>query len=255
MSLKPNTTVPLWRALLYNIAVAAWTAIIGLAYAPGAIFSKRVADAITPPWTAGTLFLAKHICGQTYEIRGEENIIFQHMIIASKHQSALEIIVLLNKFPAARFIIKKELLWIPIFGQYLWRMGMVPVKRQKRGKVLDAMVTAARTLAHQRRPIIIFPEGTRTKAGEETKKYAPGMGVIYDQLKMPILPLAVNTGYYWPKKRTEKKAGTAVLEFLPVIPAGLPLRESLTRVRDAIETASTRLYEEAKATPTQKENT
>lgn len=244
MALTPYSRVPLWRSYTFNIALALWTAIIGSIYAPRAILSSHGAGKVNPPFTKGALWLAEKICGQTYELRGQENIIMQHMMIAAKHQSAFEIIVLLHHFPDGRFILKKELLWIPIFGQYLWRMGMVPIKRSKRSKLLDDIVRAAKVLAHQRRPIIIFPEGTRVKAGE-TGKYQPGVGVIYDQLKLPILPVAVNTGIYWPKKRTEKRAGKAVIEFLPVIEPGLGLRDCMEQLKSEVENASARLYKEA----------
>lgn len=246
MPLKSNTPVPLWRAIAYNIAIAGWTAIIGLALAPGAIFSRRIADKITLPWTVGALWLAKHICGQTYEIRGQEYIIYQNFLMVSKHQSAFEIIVLLNQFPNARFVIKQELLWIPIFGQYLWRIGMVPIKRENTGKVMEEMMQKARRcVISERRPLIIFPEGTRTKAGEPKAKYQPGYAVMYDQFKLPILPVAMNTGVYWPKKRTQKIAGTAVIEFLPVIDPGLSMRGCLKQVKEPIETKSMALYNEA----------
>lgn len=252
MYLKPNMPVPLWRSLVYNVAIAAWTVLIGLAWAPGSILSKRIADSITPPWTTGALWLAKHICGQTYELRGQEHIMFQHVIIGCKHQSAFEIIVLLHEFPRARFIIKQELLWVPVFGQYLWRIGMVPIKRNKGAKIMDAMTIAARQIINERRPLIVFPEGTRTKAGEPGK-YQPGIALLYDQFKLPILPVATNTGVFWPKKRTEKMSGTAVLEFLPIIKPGLPLRGCLNQLKESVETASEALYTEATETPNAEE--
>ena len=244
MALKPNTPVPLWRCIVYNVAIAGWTVIIGGALFPGAIFSKRIADKVTPPWTAGALWLAKHICGQEYEFRGEENIMYQHMIIASKHQSAFEIIVLLNQFPRARFVIKRELIWVPVFGWYLWRIGMVPIKRHKSGKLMDAVIEGSRRILHQRRPLIIFPEGTRTEAGQ-IGKHQPGAALVYDHFKLPIMPVAVNTGYYWPKKRTVKMAGTSVIEFLPTIQPGLSFRQCLKQLKNSVEDASQALYEEA----------
>ena len=245
MSLKSNTPVPFWRCLAYNIAIAIWTVLSGGVLAPMAVFSKRWADKITPLWTTGALWLAKHICGQTFEIRGQEHIMYQEFIMVCKHQSAFEIIILLNQFPTARFVIKKELLWLPVFGQYLWRIGMVPIDRGDTGNVMEKMMDKARRLViNQRRPLIIFPEGTRAPAGEKTK-YQPGYAVMYDQFKLPISPVAINTGVYWPKSRWKKTAGCSVIEFLPVIEPGLSMRQCLKQVKTSIETKSAELYEEA----------
>lgn len=217
---------------------------MGLLWAPGSIFSKRIAGSIVTPWTTGALFLAKHICKQTFEIRGEQYLIFQNMLIASKHQSAFEIIVLFNIFPHARFILKRELLFLPIFGQYLWRMGMVHIKRNKRSGAMAEMLEGCREVLCNGHPLIIFPEGTRMPAGT-SGKYMPGVALLYDQLKLPVLPVAVNTGVFWPKNRWKKFAGKAVVEFLPVIPAGEGIRPFLRQLEHAIESKSQALCIEA----------
>lgn len=236
--------LPFWRVLCFNVALACWTTFIGLAFAPGSLFSSRIAGMIVTPWTTGALFLAKHICKQTFEIRGVENLIFQNMLIASKHQSAFEIIALFNIFPHARFILKRELLFLPIFGQYLWRMGMVHINRNKRAGAMEEMLYGCRRALCNGHPLIIFPEGTRMKAGT-SGKYMPGVAVLYDQLKLPVLPVAVNTGVYWPKSRWKKYEGNAVIEFLPVIPAGEGVRPFLRQIEQSIESHSQALYFEA----------
>lgn len=244
MTIHPLIPLPFWRVLSFNLALACWTALIGLAWAPGSVFSRRIAGSIVKPWTDGVLFLARVICHQYVEIRGQRHVIFQNMLIASKHQSAFEIVVLFNMFPHARFILKRELLFLPIFGQYLWRMGMVHIRRQKRAGAMEEMLDGCRKALRCGHPLIIFPEGTRMPAGA-TGKYMPGIGVMYDQLKLPVLPVAVNTGVYWPKTRWRKYAGRAVIEFLPVIPPGESIRPFLRKLEHAIEPASRALYTEA----------
>jgi 1-acyl-sn-glycerol-3-phosphate acyltransferase len=238
------TNLPFWRVLSFNLALACWTTLIGLAFAPASVFSRRMAGGIVKPWTSGALWLAKHICQQTFEVRGTEHILFQNMVIASKHQSAFEIIILFNMFPNARFILKRELLFIPIFGQYLWRMGMVHIRRSKRASAMDEMLQGCRTALRRGHPLIIFPEGTRMPAGV-SGKYMPGVALLYDQLKLPVLPVAVNTGVFWPKNRWKKNAGKAVIEFLPVIPAGEGIRPFLRQLEQCVETQSKALYIEA----------
>lgn len=238
------TYVPLWRTVLFNLALALWTGVLGLLWFPASLASQRLCILVARPWTTVALALAKYICGIDYTLRGERNIQLTRILIASKHQSALEIIVLLHLFPNAVFIIKRELIFIPVFGQYLWRMGYVHINRKRGAASFENMVEQSRAAAHTGRPIIIFPEGTRTPAGAKGR-YLPGAAMLYDELKLPVLPVAINCGVYWPKNRLKKRPGTAIIEFLPKIAAGLPLREFLRTLEKTVETASNALYQEA----------
>ncbi len=229
------------RAVLFNIALAIWTVFIALLYIP-TLISSRASRRVGRPWAKGTLLLARLICGIDYRILGENNIQHGPVIYASKHQSALEITILMSMFPAPAFVLKKALLYIPFFGTYLWRMQMIAIDRKAGASALKQMMGECIRAVRELRPIAIFPEGTRISAGEKGQ-YHPGVAAIYQQLKIPVVPVAVNTGLFWPRNRWHKKPGTAIIEFLPQIPPGLPARAFLRTLEESIETASRRLYE------------
>lgn len=185
---------------------------------------------------------AKVLVGLRSEIRGE--VPQDEVLIAAKHQSFFDIIMIVSVVPRPKFIMKRELLWAPILGWYAKKIGCVPVNRGKRSQAMAQMVAdvkAGRELPGQ---LIIYPQGTRVAAGA-AKPYKVGVGVLYSELGQDCVPAATNVGVFWPRHGLLRKPGLAVVEFLPRIPAGRSVAEFMAGIEPLIEDASNRLMAEA----------
>jgi 1-acyl-sn-glycerol-3-phosphate acyltransferase len=183
------------------------------------------------------------VAGIRVEMRGLEKIPPGALLVASKHQSVWETFALIPLFDEAAFIYKRELIWIPVFGWYLWKSDQVPVDRKARGGAMAGMIEAARQELGRGRQIVIFPEGTRTAPGAPPA-YKSGLANLYVALGVPCLPIALNSGVFWPRRRFLRYPGTIVLEVLDPIPPGLDRAAFSARVQAAIETATARLIDE-----------
>lgn len=236
------------RSALFQVAYHLWLVGIGIALLPAFLLPWRTLYAGGRLWVHGILFLLKHLCGLTWEVRGREHLPADGAIlIASKHQSAWDTLIfpLLVRDPA--YVLKRELLLLPFFGWIMWRLRMVAVDRKGGASALRRMLAAARRIvAGQRRPLVIYPEGTRTAPGEH-RPYHPGVAALYGELAVPVVPVALNSGLYWPRQSFLRRPGRIVLEFLEPIPPGLPRRQFLAELEARIEPASRRLLEEGLA--------
>jgi 1-acyl-sn-glycerol-3-phosphate acyltransferase len=203
----------------------------------------------------GTIWVAKswgrisvvllRVAGIKFELRGAEKIPAGALIVASKHQSAWETFALLPLFDNPVFILKRELEWIPFFGWLLIKGRMVPVNRRAGSQALVEMTERARIELGRVRQLIIFPEGTRRPAGAEPR-YKYGVAHLYAAAGVPCLPVALNSGVFWPRRRSLMlKPGTVVVEILDPIMPGLDKDVFFRRLQDAIEPASARLIAEA----------
>jgi 1-acyl-sn-glycerol-3-phosphate acyltransferase len=203
----------------------------------------------------GTIWVAKswgrisvvllRVAGIKFELRGAEKIPAGALIVASKHQSAWETFALLPLFDNPVFILKRELEWIPFFGWLLIKGRMVPVNRGAGSQALVEMTERARIELARVRQLIIFPEGTRRPAGAEPR-YKYGVAHLYAAAGVPCLPVALNSGVFWPRRRSLMlKPGTVVVEILDPIMPGLDKDVFFRRLQDAIEPASARLIAEA----------
>jgi 1-acyl-sn-glycerol-3-phosphate acyltransferase len=232
------------RSLVFNLLFFCWSMLSAVLFAPIFIASVRTAQMAGPPWANGTLWLARVICGIRFEIRGREHITHGKVIYASKHQSAWDTVIFLHLFTRPAYILKRELLRIPLWGWYLWRMKMVAIDRSAGASSIKHLLKQSKDALAENRPLVIFPEDTRTRPGA-APHYHPGVIALYNQLKVPVIPIALNSGVYWGKNAFTKRPGTIVMEFLPPIAPGLPKDEFLARLQGAIESASQRLLEEA----------
>ncbi|MDR3374229.1 MAG: lysophospholipid acyltransferase family protein [Ancalomicrobiaceae bacterium] len=197
-------------------------------------------------WSWLNAFMLKHLAGIEVEFRGFENLPKGAVIIASKHQSAWETVSLLHVFDRPIFIMKRELTWIPLFGWYLTRLGMIPVDRGKGHSALRDMVKRAEVVAATGRQILIYPEGTRRAPGAEPA-YKFGVAQLYRQLGLPCVPVALNSGLFWPRRGFLRRPGRIVVECLAPIPPGLERDAFLKTLQDRVETASDRLRQETLA--------
>ena len=193
------------------------------------------------------LWLLKTIVGTGLEVRGKEKLPKGACLVASKHQSAWETFALIPLFRDPAYLMKRELFWIPFHGWFSYKFKMIPVDRDKGPAALRRMLAEAKTRAAAGREIIIFPEGTRRAPGAPPD-YKTGVFLLYEALGIPCVPVALNSGVFWPRRSLKRYPGTIIVEFLDPIPPGLSKREFLPRLQATIETASNRLIAEAGGT-------
>jgi len=194
-------------------------------------------------WGRTNNWLLRFACGIRVEYRGLEKIPPGALLVASKHQSLWETFALHWLFSDPAFILKRELQWIPFFGWYAMKAGMIPVDRGRRGQALADMTERARAELARARQIVIFPEGTRRAPGAEPS-YKFGIAHLYGETGMPCLPIALNSGLFWPRRSFLRYPGTIVAEILDPIPPGLGKTEFAARLQQDIETATARLVAE-----------
>ncbi len=182
----------------------------------------------------GIVLSLRYIGGIKIEIRGSEYIKQDCGIYAGKHESAVETYVLSNYLKRATFVMKKELTYIPIFGWAQALYGMIPINRSAGSAAMKDMLRHAQEMNNNHRPIIIFPEGTRRRPGQEPV-YKPGVALLYQHLKLPVTPIASNTGFFWAKNSFLRYPGKIIFEFLPPIAPGLSKQEFMEKLQNSIE--------------------
>jgi 1-acyl-sn-glycerol-3-phosphate acyltransferase len=166
------------------------------------------------------------------------------VIVAAKHQSFLDIILIFHTVPRAKFIMKRELLWTPIIGIYAKRLGCIPVDRGRRGAAIAQMVKDVAAEFKDPGQLIIYPQGTRVAPGDY-KPYKVGTGILYESLAQTCIPAATNVGLFWPRKGIMRKPGLAVVEFLDPIPPGRKRDDFMAELEEVIEARSDALMKEA----------
>ena len=194
------------------------------------------------------LWLLRVICGTRYEVRGRANIPDGPCLIVAKHQSAWDTFALVPLFRDPAIVLKSELTRIPLYGWFCIKFEHILVRRERAAVALKTMITDARSRIEQGREVLIFAEGTRRAPGAEPD-YKPGYIALYDALDVPLVPLALNSGLYWPRKSLARYPGTIIVEILEPIPAGQPRAQVRRTAESAIEQASWRLIEEAAREP------
>ena len=225
--------------LIWFFGLTGVMAILGLPILP---LGPRAMGAYANLWIRAMLFGARIICGLNYRVEGLEQVPAGGVIIAAKHQSAFETLILPFIFPRACFVLKKELLAIPVFGWYLKATQQIAVDRTAGASAMKQMIAQAKAAAAQGRKIIIFPEGTRTAPGE-SRAYHPGVAALYKQLEIPVVPVALNSGLFWKRNAFLKEPGTAVLRLLPAIAPGQDPRSFLSDLKEKIESESQKLLD------------
>lgn len=235
------------RSLVFNVAFYINLAFWSLMTVPTYFGPPAMLFWVARRWAHSSMWLMKVICGTRYVITGAENIPPGGVIIAGKHQSFWETFALLTLFTRPVFILKRELTWIPFFGWCLIKTRMIPVDRGSRSKALNLATEKAKIeVGKHARQLIIFPEGTRTAPGAPPA-YKFGVAHIYGALGVPCVPVALNSGLFWPRRKFLRRPGTIRLDILPAIPAGLDRQDFIFRLQNEIETASNRLIAEGRA--------
>ncbi|WP_374434635.1 lysophospholipid acyltransferase family protein [Tabrizicola sp.] len=229
-------------SLIFIVQMYLAMAVIAVVFAPWALFSRQGARVACKTFCRWTLLSLRLLTGLRTEVRGTPPT--GECIIAAKHQSFLDIILIFNAVPAGKFIMKRELMFTPFLGQYALKIGCVPVNRGKRGAAIAKMKSDVAAGAAEPGQLIIYPQGTRVAPGA-TLPYKVGTGLLYEQLGQPCVPVAANVGLFWPKRGILRKPGLAVVEFLDPIAPGLKVQEFMARLEAEVETQSNRLMAEA----------
>jgi 1-acyl-sn-glycerol-3-phosphate acyltransferase len=234
------------RSLLFNFLFYLTTTLYVVLGSPLLFAPRRWAMAALANHARFELWLLKIIAGTKLDVRGREKLPDGPCLVAAKHQSAWETFALIPLFRDPAYLMKRELFWIPFHGWFSYKFAMIPVDRDKGPAALRRMLREAKKRIADGREIIIFPEGTRRAPGAPPD-YKTGIVLLYEALGVPCVPLALNSGLFWPRRSLERRHGTIVVEFLDPIPPGLPKDEFIKRLVDAVETASARLLAEARA--------
>jgi 1-acyl-sn-glycerol-3-phosphate acyltransferase len=229
-------------SLVFVVQMYLAMAVLALVFAPWALVSRRGARVACKTFCRWVILTLRLLTGLRSEVRGTPPT--AEVLVAAKHQSFLDIILIFNALPAAKFIMKRELMYAPFLGQYALRIGCVPVDRGKRGAAIAKMKADVAAGAAEAGQLIIYPQGTRVAPGAHLP-YKVGTGLLYEQLGQPCVPVAANVGVFWPKRGILRKPGLAVVEFLPPIAPGLTVPDFMARLEAEIETHSNRLMAEA----------
>ena len=207
---------------------------------PYFLMPRKAAWIVPKNWVRSCHWLMKVVVGTDYTIEGLENLPKGGYIIAPKHQSFWDAIALLPHLDDPFYILKRELTWIPLFGWYVMKMRMVPINRGSREKVMPEVMRRTREQMDDGRQLIIYPEGTRRPVGAEPK-YRYGIAKIYSELNVPVLPIAMNPGLFWPRRKFLRYPGLIRVRFLPPIEPGLPPDEFMKRLVGDVEKATDEL--------------
>jgi 1-acyl-sn-glycerol-3-phosphate acyltransferase len=228
------------RSLVFNVLSYLAFVLLAVIALPTFLLPRAAMVGLADWWARINILLLRVLCNVRVEYRGVEKIPKGPLIVASKHQSMWETFSLLRFFKAPFFALKRELMYIPVFGLFLIKTKMISIDRSAGGRALVKMARRARQEVLQGRQFVIFPEGTRRPIGAPPQ-YKSGIALIYADCGVPCLPVALNSGLFWPRRTFMRYPGTLVVEFLDPLLPGLPRDEFLTRLRTTIEEATDRL--------------
>lgn len=233
--------MPKVRALVFNLLFYAWSTAVFFAAALTLLLPRGALVKAAEIWAYGTVWLMAVVLGLHVRVEGRENLPKDgKFILASKHQSTIDTILLhlLVKDPA--IVLKKELLRIPLYGLYAKRLNMIPVDRAGGLAALKAVIDGAKARLSEGRSVAIYPEGTR-RAPHSPPAYKGGVSMMYRQMDVPVVPVALNTGLFWGRGFWDRKGGTLTVRVLPAIPTGLSTQTFQQTLEQTIETATTHL--------------
>jgi len=232
------------RSALFNLVFYVVTILIVVIFSPLLLFPRKINVWAMHLWSRLTVFLLRVITGTRYEVRGPTPN--GGVLVASKHQSMWDTFIYTALLHDPAMVLKRELLWVPFYGWYSRKTRMIPIDRGAGASAIRRLISEAKKAVKLNRPIVIFPEGTRAAPGAKLD-YKPGVAALYRQLNIPCVPVALNSGLYWPRRKFWRKPGTIVIEFLEPIPPGLPRGAFMAELEHRIETGTNRLLAEAGA--------
>ena len=235
------------KSTIFNIVFYIWSAFKVIVHIPAMALHRRVLVRGMWRWGRDVNLLLRVVMGIEVEVRGLEHLPAGAALVAAKHQSALDTIIWLHLIEGPAMVMKKELFWIPIYGQMCVKVGMIFVDRKARARAMKKLIGDAKAAIAQGRKIVIFPQGTRAAPRSTVAEvpYQAGVAGLYRSLTVPVVPVATNSGVFWPRRSWLRRPGTMVVEFLPPIEPGLDRKTFMARLQDSIESASARLADEA----------
>lgn len=232
------------RSILFNAAFYVNLIVRMMVLSPVFFLSSHMkAWRVPKNWALSNHWLMEKIVGTTFEIEGLEHIPDGGYIFAPKHQSFWDVYALLPWLDDPVYILKRELQWIPLFGQYISKMKMIPVNRGAKGKVMAEVMQRAKQEMRNGRQLIIYPEGTRRPPGAKPD-YKYGIARIYRDMSVPVVPVVMHPGLFWPRRKFLRFPGHFKVRILPPIEAGLDPDVFMKRLVDEMETASDALLVE-----------
>ncbi|WP_370231390.1 lysophospholipid acyltransferase family protein [Cognatishimia sp.] len=234
------------RSLVFVVQMYLMMFIMALFFTPPAIFSRYWVYAGVHTYCRWVRWTASWMVGLKTEIRGD--VPTEEVLIASKHQSFLDIIMIVSVVPKPKFIMKASLKYAPILGWYGMRLGCVPVNRGKRAEAIRQMMKGVRDGTAPAGQLIIYPQGTRV-AWDDYRPYKIGINVLYNETGQTVVPAATNVGLFWPRVGIYRKPGLAILEFLEPIPPGRENGAFMRDLENRVEARSIALMQEAGSDP------
>ena len=236
------TTVLWLRSLAFNVGWYLGTTVLAIVGMPLLLAPRRWVVGWARLWIVFVLWWLRVTVGLTHRVVGRENLPAGPAILASKHQSSWETLSFTLLFDDIAVVLKRELLFIPVVGWAMARAGNVAVTRGDGAAALRGLVKQARAAIAEGRSIVIFPEGTRVTPGD-SRPYQVGTAALYRQLGVPVVPIALNSGLFWGRRKWIKRPGVLTLEILPPIQPGLPRDAFMKTLQESIEGATARLVE------------
>ena len=240
-----------FRSGLFNFLFFSWTAVVILLLWIAMPLSPSKFRSVISIWPKGCFALLK-IIGITFELRGLENVPNVPVLFSVKHQSVWETIFFLWHNKDNAYVMKSELARIPFWGWYMKKSAHILVDRTGGTKSMRSMIKKAKAIMNDGRSIIIFPEGTRIPPGR-MGTFHPGVAALYTQLNATVVPVAVNTGYFWPRRKFVKTPGNIIIEFLPPIKPGIDRKKFMIQLQNQIKMATEQIEKEAEFNGSERE--
>ncbi len=234
------------RAAVFNLLFYAISALMSVVGLPLLLGRWPAISTYSKLWARLNLAILKGVVGLDHRILGEEKRPKGPAVYAVKHQSAWDTLAFNLIVSDPVFVLKRELYFIPLYGLFLYRSGMIGIDRTAGAKALKQIVRDAKDRVSAGRSIVIFPEGTRTAPGAKVP-YQPGVAALYRHLDCPVVPVALNSGLFWGRRSFMKRPGTITISFLDPVPPGLDRRTFMAEIESRIETECQALNAAAKA--------
>lgn len=228
------------RSLVFETLFYAWSTVLAVLFLPTLILPRRFIVRGGEMWLRSVLWLLARIVGLTHRVEGTGNVPDGPVIYAFKHQSAWDTMAVPVLIPNPAVVVKRELLWIPFYGWYAKKHGMIGIDRGRGHSALRRILKQGQDAIAAGKPVIVFPEGTRTAPGTRVPYFA-GIALLYRELGLPVVPVALNSGLFWGRRSFIKKPGCITVRYMPAIPPGLERDVFMARLETAIETASDEL--------------
>lgn len=220
------------RSAVFNLWFFGLTLVLCLLWLPQSLFGERRALAYARVWARLVLGGLRVICGIRWEISGLDLLPHEGpALIASMHQSAFDAVVWALVAPRFAYVVKQELMRVPVLGSIMRRAGMIPVDRRGGPAALRALLRAADRARAGARQVVIFPEGTRVQPGQRVALH-PGVAALAGRLRVPVIPVVTNSGAHWGRRAFRKRPGVIRIALLPPLPVGLQRDELLARLAD-----------------------